>query len=158
MKRRAMASLSLREAAEATGTSKSTLFRAVRAGRLSATRDDDGQFWLDPAELFRVYEPKKTESNAPTRTETQSVVQDATVSGDVLELRIRVAEEMARAKLAEERVADLKAMLEEMRQQRDRWQTQAERLAIAPPTPVTVTVPPAPTESRRGWWPFRRSA
>ena len=65
-----MASLSLREAAEQAGTSKSTIWRAIRAGRLSATRTDDGGFAIDPAELFRVFEPQ--------RPEERSVGQDAT--------------------------------------------------------------------------------
>jgi excisionase family DNA binding protein len=50
-----MAELSLREAAQQAGTSKSTILRAVKAGRLSATRDDDGGYRIDPAELHRVY-------------------------------------------------------------------------------------------------------
>ena len=52
-----MTSLSLREAAEQAGTSKSTIWRAIRAGRLSATRTDDGGFAIDPAELFRAFPP-----------------------------------------------------------------------------------------------------
>ena len=51
----AMATFSLREAAEQAGTSKSTIFRAIKGGRLSAARTDDGGFAIDPAELFRVY-------------------------------------------------------------------------------------------------------
>ncbi len=50
-----MATFSLREAAEQAGTSKSTIFRAIKGGRLSAARTDDGGFAIDPAELFRVY-------------------------------------------------------------------------------------------------------
>ncbi len=149
-----MALLSLREAAEAVGTSKSTLFRAIRSGRLSATRDDDGQFRIDPAELHRVYEPKKEERNAAERAEAQSVERDAPDSSEVMELRIRCAETEARARLAEERLSDLKAMLEEMKAERERWRAQAERLALAPPAPVTV----ASSSESRGWWPWRRRA
>src|SRR3712207_4759428 len=36
--------------------------------------------------------------------------------------------------------------LEELRQDRDRWIAQAERLAAPAPVPV-----------RRGWWPFRKA-
>ena len=43
-----MASLSLREAAEQAGTSKSTIWRAIKSGRMSATRTDDGGFAIDP--------------------------------------------------------------------------------------------------------------
>ncbi len=49
--------LSLREAADEAAVSKSTILRAIRAGRLSAGRTDDGGYAIDPAELFRVYPP-----------------------------------------------------------------------------------------------------
>ena len=45
------------------------------------------------------------------------------------ELRRELAETRTRASLAEQRVAELTAMLEDMREQRDRWQTQADRLS-----------------------------
>jgi len=44
------------------------------------------------------------------------------------------------------------AYLHEVRAQRDKWQQQAERLAIAPP-PVNVTV-----AQPKSWWPWRKSA
>ena len=48
--------LSLGQAARLVRTSKTTLKRAIKAGRLSATRRDDGGYQIDPAELARVYE------------------------------------------------------------------------------------------------------
>ena len=46
---------SLAQAAKAAGKSKPTLLRAIRAGRLSATRHDDGTYAIDPAELMRAF-------------------------------------------------------------------------------------------------------
>src|SRR3954466_6102931 len=85
-----MAALSLREAAEQTGTSKSTIFRAIRAGRLSADKDSDGNFAIDPAELFRVY-PPKSEEVAPARAVNRAEGHDA-ITLDTVELRVRNAE------------------------------------------------------------------
>jgi excisionase family DNA binding protein len=133
-----MAHLSLREAAEAVGVSKSTLFRAIRAGRVSATRDDDGQFRLDPAELFRVYEPANSERSAPIRATPQVMTQDAPAPD--MGLAVRCAS-------LEAEVQGLKQMVEELRRTRDKWEAQAERLALAPPTPVTVNMP-----ERQPWW------
>jgi hypothetical protein len=45
----------LGQAAKAAGKSKTTISKAVANGRLSATRDDKGQYQIQPAELFRVY-------------------------------------------------------------------------------------------------------
>ena len=55
----AMASLSLREAAEQTGKSKVDIWRAIQDGTLPAQRTDEGGFAIDPAELFRVFEPER---------------------------------------------------------------------------------------------------
>lgn len=49
--------LSAKEAATLVGMSKQGIIRAIHKGKLSATRNDHGEFVIDPAELFRVYEP-----------------------------------------------------------------------------------------------------
>jgi hypothetical protein len=45
----------LGDAARATGKSKPTIAKAIKVGRLSAARADDGSYQIDPAELHRVY-------------------------------------------------------------------------------------------------------
>ena len=64
------------------------------------------------------------------------------------ELHRELAETRTRASLAEQRVADLTAMLDDMREQRDRWQAQADRLSSV----LTDQQRKAPR-----WWPLRRS-
>ena len=55
--------LSLSEAATAAGIAKSTIWRAVKTGRVSASRTPMGTYQIDPAELFRVFPatPKNVE-------------------------------------------------------------------------------------------------
>jgi excisionase family DNA binding protein len=138
-----MATLSLREAAEQAGVSKSTIFRAIKAGRMSAGRDDDGNFLIDPAELFRVYEPKSAKDDVagdvPAQPETPPKGQDASAFSDpgAIEMRLRNAQleeqikglqailemERQRAEEAQKR-ADQRA--EELRTERDRWATALE--------------------------------
>ena len=48
-------SYTVKEAAESAGKSKTAILRAIQAGRVSAQRDDLGQWRIDPAELHRVY-------------------------------------------------------------------------------------------------------
>ena len=43
--------LNLSEAARVSGQSKSTIWRAINSGRLSATRTYTGDYQIDPAEL-----------------------------------------------------------------------------------------------------------
>jgi hypothetical protein len=46
---------SLAPPAKAAGKSKPTLVYAIKAGRLSAIRHEDGSYAIDPGELARVF-------------------------------------------------------------------------------------------------------
>jgi excisionase family DNA binding protein len=50
--------LTLGEAARAAGISKPSVSKAIKEGRLSAERQGDGSYRIQPAELFRVYPPQ----------------------------------------------------------------------------------------------------
>lgn len=50
-----MPELSLSQAAKITGKSKSTINRAIKTGKISATRYDDGSYSIDTAELTRAF-------------------------------------------------------------------------------------------------------
>ena len=125
-----MAVLSLRTAAQQAGISKSTILRAIKSGRLSATKTESGGYEIDPSEVARVY-PPKADSVASTvavdHATQRSAGQDAT--GDAPPT---VAPEVA-TKLAvmETQLAALKEMVEELKQSRDQWQTQAARTTLA---------------------------
>ena len=45
--------LTLAEAAKETGLTKPAILKAIQKGRVSATKDDKGQWLIDPAELFQ---------------------------------------------------------------------------------------------------------
>jgi len=47
----------LLEAAEAVGKSKQTIYRAVKSGKVSATKDINNNYQIEPSELFRVFKP-----------------------------------------------------------------------------------------------------
>jgi hypothetical protein len=64
-----MTALSLREAAARAKASKSTIWRAIKAGRMNAARTDDGGFAIDPAELFRAFPPDRIEKQGTMQTE-----------------------------------------------------------------------------------------
>lgn len=108
--------LSLRNAAKEAGVSKSTILRAIQSGRLSAARLDDGGYDIDPAELFRVYEPGKAERSAP-----EDKGQDAPAGPDpqlaLLQEQLNGLREILR------RADDTAA---ELREDRDKWRSMAE--------------------------------
>ena len=142
--------LNLREAAEMAGTSKSSVFRAIKSGRLSATRTDAGEFRVDPAEVARVY----ATDNVPLRGRRAPVEQpeadDPANRSDVAN-RNATLEGEVKALSAEVRL--LRELADNFKAERDKWQQQAERLALAPPKPELKIEP-----ARRGWWPFRRAS
>ena len=59
----------LGEAAKAVGKSKGTISKAVKTGKISATKKEDGSFAIEAAELHRVYPPvSATVSNEQKET------------------------------------------------------------------------------------------
>ena len=100
---KAMAMVTLGEAARLTDLGKTTLARAIKAGRLSATKTDLGSYQIDPAELARVYPFK-----APTEATASAAILEAQISG------LREVSELLRSQLGD------------LREDRDRWRTQAE--------------------------------
>ena len=105
--------LTLGAAARQLGVSKGTISKAIATGKLSATRREDGSWAIDGSELARYLEV----NGHRFRSETIPSEQVATEA----ELR-------ARADLAEQRLADLRSMYEDMKAQRDKWETVAQRL------------------------------
>ena len=53
----------LTEAATATGLSRSTIFRAIKSGRILAARIE-GNFWIEPVELHRAFPAKRADNGA----------------------------------------------------------------------------------------------
>jgi hypothetical protein len=56
----------LGKAAEAVGRGKPAILKAIRSGRISAKKNDQGEWDIDPAELHRVYPPVKLETVSET--------------------------------------------------------------------------------------------
>ena len=49
-------------AAAAVGRNKTAILRAIDAGKISAVKDDTGEWQIDPAELHRIYPPLRSAS------------------------------------------------------------------------------------------------
>ena len=52
--------LTLAEAMERTGVSRNTLIRAIKSGRMSGNKNEHGDYRVEAAELFRVFDPVST--------------------------------------------------------------------------------------------------
>ena len=103
--------LSLSEAATAAGIAKSTIWRAIKTGRISATRTHMGTYEVDPAELFRVFPATPKDGDMK-----QAAMAIAPVAMAALEAQISALKEVSSL---------LKEQVEDVRKDRDAWRTQA---------------------------------
>jgi hypothetical protein len=125
-----MTALSLGQATRLTGLGKITSALAIKSRWHSASPKEDGSYEIDAIEP------------APSARRSRSLIpwrnaRAAQLTADA-ELRHRAA-------LAEEKLADLKAALDDMRAQRNAWQAMAQ--ARIRPTPASATLR----------WPWLRS-
>jgi hypothetical protein len=105
--------LTLAEAAKETGLTKPAIFKAIKNGRVSATKDDKGQWMIDPAELFRVYPPAAKKETVETQTGN-------------FELMLKLKEVEAKLEVNQQRLLDREREIDDLRGQRDYWRTQSE--------------------------------
>lgn len=123
-----MPELSLSQAAKLTDKSKSTINRAIKTGKLSAIRHEDGSYSIDPAELSRAFnlEPQVGAKRSDAEPDRNRLL---------------------------ERIAALEAMLNrereishDLKEDRDRWRQQA--------TALLTDLRTSP--KTRIWWPFTK--
>src|SRR4051794_17077755 len=144
-----MSGYSLAQAATAVGRNRSSVLRAIKAGKVTAVRDEaTGEWRIEPAELHRLYPvadtPEREQANAQPRNDAAQV--------EIRELRARLADK-------DDVIADL-------RRQRDRAQealSAAQERVAALLTDQRSTLPAAPIAPqpaapvlRRAWLPWRR--
>jgi excisionase family DNA binding protein len=125
-----MALLTYRQAAATVGVSRSTLYRKVAEGALSATTLPDGTKAVDTSELIRVFGELKPKPTDTTRDSTATVapLTPATVSNTLETALLKTQLELLRDQLeqAREREGRLLALLEE--EQRSRRELEIRRL------------------------------
>ena len=156
-------SYTLKQAADATGKSKSTIFRAIKNHTISGTRDHNGEWLIDPSDLIRIFplvSKDKPQDAAMTRSETSNEMMVLRREVEVREQQL-VAERTERERergILQETITDLRTRLDLEGEERRKAQTQltalltdqrtqAEKAAGA--SPVLVL----PTRSIAwGWW------
>ena len=128
--------ITLLEATERTGKSRSTLTRAIRSGKLTANRDDDDKTYLvDPAELARVFPPESVRQDSPH--------DDSPANHD---REIELLESQIDA-LQDERRREREHMLtqiDDLKKQRDHWIQQNNN--------ATILLQHEQQQSARSWW------
>jgi hypothetical protein len=114
--------LTAKQAADEVGKTKATILKAIKTGRLSGSKDGKGEWQIDPAELFRVYQstPTDSPSSAPAHTTEHS--------GFTVELTA-VRDKLATLEQERQRERhQLESQIDDIKQDRDFWRQQATAL------------------------------
>ena len=107
----------LNAAAKLSGRAKSTISKAIKDGRLSASKNEKGGFEIDGAELSRVFPFPVVDQSPIPQPNTKSEHENK-----VLEVELK-AERQMRERLMSE--------IEDLKIQRDNWQDQAQTLLLS---------------------------
>jgi excisionase family DNA binding protein len=124
--------LTLTQAAELTGKSKSTLLRAIRKGRLSSSREENGAFLIDPAELHRVFPIASPDAPNDATVPHHATEPDAAVlSREVVLLREQLSREREFSR-------ELLGLLQDEREERRKLTALLTHQAASKPEPVAL--------------------
>lgn len=128
------------EAATATGLNTATITRAIKKGRISATKSETGAWQIDPAELHRVFPPLASKplqqdqmQGDASRNQGESKSMNNALQGEIETMRERLA-------AAEQRAAVAEALAEERGRRLD-------QLVPLLPKPAAT-----PADDTRPWW------
>lgn len=127
---------SLKQAADAVSRGKPAILKAIKSGRISAHKDANGQWQIDPAELHRVY-PMVTGNGSGTTT------------GEREEIPRSFSNLDREIELLRERLGEKDELIADLRTERDRLLAVIETQA----TQVKQLTDQRPDE-RRKWWPW----
>ena len=138
----------LSQAATATGKNKATIQRAIKSGKISATKNSSGAYEIDPSELHRIF-PATAQRVAQHENATMrnTAKKDENLSENSalrrvaeLERELAVAEE--RKNGIEGQMHHLSETVDDLRKRLDQSEGRVTALLAAPP--------------KRSWLPWRR--
>jgi hypothetical protein len=150
-------SISAAEASRLTGKSKQAIINAIKLGKISAIKDIDGTWQIEPVELFRVYTPLSTLDTKLDTTISQELDGTSqaldTLSVATLQVEVRMLRELLDAKgdviaAKDDTIADLRTRLDVEQEERRRLSM----LLAAPQPELPAPVEPPPPERKRSWW------
>src|SRR5258708_7079687 len=138
---------SIKQAAEATGKTKPTILRAIQKSKISAKKDEHGEWQIDPAELHRVYDRVSHD------TDTHTGVSNTHVPREIELLREMLADK-------DNQIESLNRRLESVDEERRTTLRQLTALLTDQRSQTIITPPPeAPTATTaRSWWRFGRGS
>lgn len=149
--------LSPNDAAKRVGKSKSTILRDIRNGKLSAARDDQGNYQIDRSELARAYGGDAADAghdpvHGAPRPAPDDAPDAAMIHPEMAMFQVSLEAAQALAEEREKTIADLRDRLDQS--ERERIETQSKLTAVLtdqrPPAPAGGTTSAQPS-SREMW-------
>jgi excisionase family DNA binding protein len=125
--------LTLSEVARQAGMSKSTLSRLVKKGRITAEKQEDGEFRIDPSELDRL---------AAWRASARSAHRSETSQDALLQREVELLREM---------LLDKERTIQDLRTERDDWKKQAQQAHM-----LLLAAGEQKEAPRKRRWPWRK--
>jgi hypothetical protein len=154
----------LKEASDQVGVTRQTLMKAIKNGRISAEKAANGEWRIEPVELFRVWPAVKgVQQPLHTNLTAGDTPGAPTIAGEIVDLL------KAQIDLLKSQLDDVRADREDLRNDRNHWRQIAERSLLtdqrpaseqvqqdAPQSaeidPVAETTSPAQAQSGGGFW------
>jgi len=134
-------SYTIGQAAKATGRSKPTISRAIKSHKISATKQENGSFLIDPAELHRVFPPATSSSNDnPDLKRSEIPVPQAQLQREIDLLR--------------ELLTDKDGVIDDLRQRLDSEAEERRKVQVQLTALLTDQRPKPEEPKRRSWWQF----
>jgi chromosome segregation ATPase len=139
---------SLSEAAKATGKNKTTIQRAIKKGKISAAKGDNGSYEIDPSELHRVFPPAVAQRDAQHEQSNNAQQDKFPINSNlarVLELEKELAVAYERANGLEAQKDQMADTISDLRKRLDNSESRVTAL-LADNSP-----------KRSSWWPWKRT-
>lgn len=148
------------EAARATGKNIATITRAIKSGKISASKDASGAWRIEPSELHRVF-PTLAQVLQISEMQQDAIPVQEQESGTAKALQEELAVLRERVRSQDQLLADRADQIADLRTRLDREGEERRKLAAIltdqrsrpieanPTDPVSTSLP-------RSWWPWRR--
>ena len=160
---------SLRQAAEAVGKGKPAVLKAIKSGRISATRNELGEWQIEPVELHRVYPPVSKEPASETVSKEAEETAGIPLGNSLLQQEIQFLHEKLAdlERMSDEQRRQFSDQIEDLRHDRDDLRGERDRLlkvieeqagSMKLLTDQRAKAEAEAAAARRGFWPFRRRA
>jgi predicted DNA-binding protein YlxM (UPF0122 family) len=140
--------LTLGEAAKETNVTKSAISKAIKSGRISAIKNDLGEYEIEPSELFRVYQPKGVNSQPTVAIELHETPNKDSGLQGVLDALRELLEQVKNER------DDLRRRLDNEEEERRQTAAEVRRLTLLiTHQPETVKQQETTAnQNKRPWW------